>query len=433
MKLKSLLFVFCTALFFNSLLADPVHVGSDLPYSIGTPETPIPASEFCEFLNTKDHTPTYFQYTSKYYDIVLKGAIKQTWVQENSFATGHFEYQVVPGHENDVIDGVHDQSVQQEFNTWEKPREEARALAQQKDKEKKAAEEKAAADKAAEEQAAEQQEQAELAKNPTRAELRDMINYQLAARIDLSYLDKAQEIEQHYPDTAVSHFLPPSSIITDYYTYTFENDAQSGSWEGSWKDQSDWRHSLDPNVSGSQSGSWSFPGHSTRVTIGVGVYAESPAQYQWYDRYMNVYDERPVWDQVEDLMHADDYDFQKNSCAMMDIKGNLYTTVTHDAASDEDLNGFLKFWGLQIVEESDSSLGLPLEMSKHIALIDQSSGDERKKWAMLIPLVESPLSNGQCSPFDGFQINHSEKVYPTSHYIIPVSETERKVYWKPVP
>lgn len=421
MKIKSLFFLFILAFFltspFSTVLADPVHVGTNLPYHIGTPDNPIVASEFCEFLNEKDHTLAHFQYTSKYYNASLKDVIEQKWVHKGWLSNGHFEYQVISGHENDIIDGVNDKNLQQEFNAWEKPREKARVLAQKQAEEEKAASEKAAAEKTAAEQALAAakaaEEQAELAKNPTRAELRDVINYHLAALLEPSYLDKAQEIEQRYPDTAISHFLPAESLF-DISKYDVEY------------------------------------GSKYNQMVGTAVRSETPTDY-FVDGFYQItyfipYDERSLWDQVKDFVDAANLNQNvPDSHLMMDENANFYTIVTHRNTSDKDLNHFLAYWGLQIAEENDPSLGLPAGMTKHVVLADQKEDQERQKWVMLIPLPNTQVSvevvNGHDvhGYYDIYGVWHQNVpvteliLMPTSHYIIPVTETERKVYWKPTP
>ncbi len=385
-KNKLTLFLFGAALFLNTLFADPVHVGTSLPYPIGNPEDGgISASEFCEFLNAKDCQETFVSCISKYYNPEFKSCIEQhqLW-NKPSFShfkfigNYHFEYNVIPGHENDIIDAVSNSSAQKEFNVWESPRE-------QKRKEDKVAADKVEAERIAKEEAWAAEAKEELDKNPTRAELRDAINDELAALVDSSYLQKAQEIEQRYPDTAVSHMLP------SYFFFDTSDDV------------------------------------IYNKMVGIAVCSYEPTNYYSIQNgYFIPFDDRALWDQVQDFINANKKEIVKDPHVMMDDHQALYRTVSDRSVSNEDLNKFLACWGLKISEEKDSSLGLPKRMSRHVVLADQNSSEDRERWTMMIPLVESLKTINFGDPSDIFTVS-----MPVDYYIIRVTDTEKREYWKP--
>ena len=177
------LMLLTVALFSSSLLAQQapptagqeVHLGIKNKYSIGTSDNPVLAKEYKDFLNEKSSKDRPW-IESSYYDSSFMNASNNWGWQNNPNAaidrvgtSGNYDYSVISGHENDIIDAVYSQSIQQEFNVWR-----AAKLAK---------------------------------KNPTRQELCDYINDKIAGRLDASYLDKAVEIEARYPEAVLGAVL----------------------------------------------------------------------------------------------------------------------------------------------------------------------------------------------------------------------------------
>lgn len=144
MKMKYLLPVLCALAVFSSVnlmaQSDPnnsstpppaapaVHVGQNNPYKIGTAEDPVIAKEYLAFLTTKAgaHQAT----TTPFYDNSFM--VKNSWDRFGSHVISnpnacisftinspdHCSFDLLIGHENDIIDGVQSEQVQKGFNVW---------------------------------------------------------------------------------------------------------------------------------------------------------------------------------------------------------------------------------------------------------------------------------------------------------------------------
>lgn len=270
----------------------------------------------------------------------------------------------------------------------------------------------------------EEEENAELAKMPTRAELRDAINNSLAASVsnDPSYLEKVHEIIERYPNTAIKDFVPSTLIIRNGdYKYLEESTEKWAALQGI------------PILN--QYGYVSYQIHEdylNHLGVGVGIRSDAkiPGAYHivWGPLagpetlyYVKFYDDRTVWDQLAEFITA-----YRGKDGVLDptiwvdsSNGDYYRKTTSRAALDKDLNAFLAYWGLRLSEENDPSLGLPSRVSKHVVLVDPNSGEERQKWTLLIPLTETQEESW--GPGCG-------TVYRASYYVIPLQKIEKKVY-----
>ncbi len=108
--------------------ADPaVHVGQDNPYKIGTPNDPVLVEEYCSFLvMCASGEYLHFWKSSTYYDKDFINVVKD-WPANSTAAhpsiqrsgtSPDYTYTVIPGHNNDIIDGVDSEEVQEEFNKY---------------------------------------------------------------------------------------------------------------------------------------------------------------------------------------------------------------------------------------------------------------------------------------------------------------------------
>ena len=100
----------------------PVHVGTQNPYKIGTPEQPVYAPEYVYFLEQKAIHEWYIFYSS-YFDPLFMDENQVQRPQSSIIRDARetmWMYFVVPGHENDIIDAVKEKKVQQQFEKWRK-------------------------------------------------------------------------------------------------------------------------------------------------------------------------------------------------------------------------------------------------------------------------------------------------------------------------
>ncbi|MCX6958340.1 MAG: hypothetical protein NT164_07380 [Verrucomicrobiae bacterium] len=291
------------ALFSSALLAQQappvtaqgVHLGTKNKYSIGTSDTPVLAPEYKDFLNDKSSSDRPW-IESSYYDSSFMNASNNWSWQNNSKAaiyrtgtSGNYSYSVISGHENDIIDAVYSQRIQQEFNSWR----DANAAA------------------------------AELAKNPTLQELCDYINDKIAGKLDPSYLDKATEIQNRYPNAA-GLTVGDINAHNSWHMPIFIIDTPSGTIE-------------------------------------------------------------TLWQQVNELV-AHIYGYDSTDSIVHMHNGQMYTTTTHYAASDAECNNFVQRWGMVFSNENDTSLNFPAGMPKHVALLDETKKDDRESWAAEYPI-----------------------------------------------
>ena len=107
-------------------------------YLIGSSENPVTATEYCEFL--KYQVALIYQITGgrpeagtewKYYDSSFMSS-DQDWfspshpccINRSRWRLKGYDFSVVSGHENDIIDAVWRLSIQKEFNEWRKQQDE---------------------------------------------------------------------------------------------------------------------------------------------------------------------------------------------------------------------------------------------------------------------------------------------------------------------
>lgn len=180
------------------------HAGAKNKFPIGNKD--VPAKVYLLFLKDKAIGEKYsLWHYSKYYESDFMDTdwwacnidcIKQTKVSPPK-GDAYYDYSLISGHgrENDIIDALSSQEVQQEFNDW----------------------------------------YAEWMKNPTRQELCDYINDTIAARIDASYLEKAEKIESSYPQTMIAETSEQTlwqeidQIVNRIYAVSVDNPTSKNS------------------------------------------------------------------------------------------------------------------------------------------------------------------------------------------------------------
>ena len=119
------------------------HVGSSNSYRIGSEKAPVTAMEYSIYLHEKGFHEI-FTGSSKYYDATFMKD-KSWWnnyfhpsLNPSIMCTGDsymvdtqggcmfylstYDYYVIDGHENDIIDAVATSSIQKEFTAWRKQR-----------------------------------------------------------------------------------------------------------------------------------------------------------------------------------------------------------------------------------------------------------------------------------------------------------------------
>ena len=284
---------------------EDIQLGAANRYTIGTSSNPVRATEYCDYLNAMAPNDRPW-IESNYYDSSFMNTSKNWSWQNNPNAaiyrtgkSGSYSYSVISGHENDIIDGVYSQSIQQQFESWRA----ANAAA-------------AAAVKAA-----------ELAKNPTRQELCDYINDKIAGQLDPSYLDKATEIQNRYPNAAGLTVKDINQHVCSF-----------------------------------------MDGLMQVMILGPGDVVE-----------------QTLWQQIDELVtHIYGHD-ATDSTVQTKHNGQSYTTTTHYAASDAECDNFVQRWGMVFSNENDASLNFPAGMPKHVTLLDETKKDDHETWAAEYP------------------------------------------------
>ena len=157
------------------------HYGTQNQFSIG--EKDITTVEYAFFLNNQasDEFQESFWFYSKYYDSsFMTTDISWDWMSPTDASikrTGgesrRYQYDVVPGHENDIIDAVYSADIQSEFADW--------------------------------------------SKNATEQELCDYVNDKIAGRLDSTFLAKAIEFEHRYPEISVDLFQRVDQMVKEIY------------------------------------------------------------------------------------------------------------------------------------------------------------------------------------------------------------------------
>lgn len=181
------------------------HVGTKNKYPIGNKD--VPAKVYLLFLKKYAAGQKYSHWHySKYYE---GDFMDTTWtssnvhcIQQTTFWSSEkncycYDYSLIPGHdrEDHIIDALSSQEVQEEFNGWYEG----------------------------------------WLKNPTQQELCNYINETIAARVDVSYVEKAKGLECSYPEATIAEtseqtlWQEVDQIVNRIYAVTVDNPTPEAS------------------------------------------------------------------------------------------------------------------------------------------------------------------------------------------------------------